>query len=216
MQASRVLSERITETPFVVYGTGQTIVAEGATVLAQMIPSYFNRTFRHYSSHHHTPDNPDVPPIGPAVTATDSIGYVAYPIFSIYHAMGQPLYRHVVGGLIHRLMNNWPVETNLPTSGRVTLTRQDSENRHILHLLYGAPQVRGKRVPWGESGLRVMEMIEDIPTLGPVTASVRLDRTPSRVVDLLNGAPMPFTYRDGRATVTLPSLRIHGAIAFEG
>lgn len=215
IEADPALGPGLTQTPFVVYGVGQTIAADGATVLAQMVPSYFNRTFRHYSSHHHAPDNPDVPPIAPAVTATGSVGYVAYPIFSIYHAMGQPLYRRVIGNLIARLMDNWPVETSLPTSGRVTLARQPAENRHVLHLLYGAPQVRGKHVPHGESAHRVMEMIEDIPALGQVTASVRLDTAPTRVVDALTGDAIPFTYAQGRATITLPSLRIHAAIAFE-
>lgn len=35
--------------------------------------------------------------------------------------------------------------------------------------LYGAPQVRGERVFVDEKSHRVMEMIEDLPTLGPVT-----------------------------------------------
>ena len=51
------------------------------------------------------------------------------------------------------------------------------------HLLYGPPQVRGKAVPAGENGVRVMEMIEDIPTIGPVKTTVRLRRKPSRVLD---------------------------------
>jgi hypothetical protein len=181
-----------------------------------MLPSYFNRTFRHYSSHHHAPDNPDVPAIGAAVTATDSIGYVAYPIFSIYHAMGQPLYRHVVAGLLERLMPDWPITSDLPSAGRASLSWQERENRHVLHLLYGAPQVRGKRVPIGESGFRVMEMIEDLPTLGPVTTSVRLGRKPARVYDALSGEDLPFKVAaGGRVEVTVPSLHIHRAVIFE-
>jgi hypothetical protein len=61
-----------------------------------------------------------------------------------------------------------------------------------------------------------MEMIEDIPTLGPVKASVRLPTEPSRVYDAMTGADVPFTYVHGRASVTVPSLRIHSAIVFEG
>ena len=57
--------------------------------------------------------------------------------------------------------------TDLPSSGRATLTRQQSAGRHILHLLYGAPQIRGKAVPNGDGGFRVMEMIEDIPDARP-------------------------------------------------
>ena len=61
-----------------------------------------------------------------------------------------------------------------------------------------------------------MEMIEDIPTLGPVTASVRLPQAPTRVYDALTGADVPFTNGGDRVEVTLPGLRIHSAIVFEG
>ena len=82
-------------------------------------------------------------------------------------------------------------------------------------MYYGAPQVRGKAVPAGD-GVRVMEMIEDIPTLGPVTASIRLPRSPSRVYDALTGEDVPFSNGGDRVEVRLPSLRIHSALVFEG
>jgi hypothetical protein len=144
------------------------------------------------------------------------VGYIAFPIFTIYHAMGQPLYKYLVRGLIARLLPDPAITTDLPSSGRATLTRQEQPNRHILHLLYGAPQVRGKAVPNGEGGYRVMEMIEDLPTLGPVTTSVRLAAPPARVYDALSGSDLPFSYEAGRASVTVPSLRIHAAVVFEG
>jgi hypothetical protein len=130
--------------------------------------------------------------------------------------MGQPLYKYMVRGLIKRLLPDPAIVTDLPSSGRATLTQQQEQNRHVLHLLYGAPQVRGKAVPNGEGGHRVMEMIEDIPTLGPVTASVRLPDSPRRVYDALTGDDIPFTNGGGRVEVKLPYLRIHSAIVFEG
>lgn len=216
VHASGDLDAQITRTPFVVYGIGQTIAAEGARVLAEIVPSYFNRTFRHFSSHQHAPDNPDVAALGPAVTATDSVGYIAYPIFKIYHAMGQPLYRYLLRGLINRLMPGPPIVSDLPSSARASLAQQAERKRHILHLFYGAPQVRGKHVPAGESGHRVMEMIEDIPTLGPVTASVRLPDEPRRVYNALTGEDIAFRRVGDRVEVRLPGLHIHTAVVFEG
>jgi hypothetical protein len=61
-----------------------------------------------------------------------------------------------------------------------------------------------------------MEMIEDIPTIGPITASIRLPRSPSRVYDALTGADVPFTNGGDRVEIRLPGLRIHSAIVFEG
>src|SRR5690606_14257141 len=169
-----------------------------------------------YSSHQHTPDDPGAAPLGAAATVTDSVGYIAFPIFTIYRAIGQPLYKYMVRGLISRLLPDPAIITDLPSSGRATLTRQDPHNRHILHLLYGPPQDRGKAVPTGEGGVRVMEMLEDIPALGRVTASVRLPIAPARAYDAMTGADIAFTYADGRAAITVPSLRIHTAVVFEG
>jgi hypothetical protein len=62
-----------------------------------------------------------------------------------------------------------------------------------------------------------MEMIEDIPSIGPVTAKVRLPSTPSRVYDALTGTDVAWnTEDDGTVSVTVPRLRIHTAVVFEG
>lgn len=216
VRVARPFDRQLTQTPFVVYGIAQAVAATDAEVLAEVMPSYFNRTFRHFSSHQHAPDNPAAKPLGPAVTATGSVGYIAYPIFRIYHAMGQPLYRYIVRGLLDRLMPDPEIISDLPSSARATLAQQPERKRHILHVLYGAPQVRGKAVPAGESGHRVMEMIEDIPALGPITASVRLPKPPTRVYDALTGEDLPFSMAGGRVEVRLAGLKIHAAIVFEG
>ena len=108
-------------------------------MLAEIYPPYFNRTYAHFSSHQHTPDDPAAAPLGAAVTVHGGIAYVAYPIFRLYRAMGQPLYKYIVRGLLDRLAAaSRRSSTDLPSAGRATLTRQASEKRHVLHLLYGA------------------------------------------------------------------------------
>jgi len=205
------------EGPFVMYGAARAIAATGATVLAEVRRPYFNRSYKHFSSHQHTPDDPDAAPLGPAVTEHKGIAYIAYPIFEMYHAMGQPLYKYLVRDLIGRLMPDEVLRTDLSSAGRATLVRQEARKRHILHLLYATPQVRGKEVPAGAGKTRVMEMIEDVQPIGPVTASVRLPSTPSRVYEALSGAEVDWqTTPDGRVQVTLPHMRIHSAVVFEG
>jgi hypothetical protein len=73
-------------------------------VLAEVVAPYFNRTYRHFSSHRHTPDDPNAAPLGAAVTIYGNVAYVAYPIFAMYQATGQPLYKYVVRGLLRRLL----------------------------------------------------------------------------------------------------------------
>ncbi|MCX5494762.1 beta-galactosidase trimerization domain-containing protein [Kaistia dalseonensis] len=211
------LDASLPHSPFVMYGTGQAIVSGAATVLASVVPSYFNRNYRHFCSHQHTPDDPAAGTIGAGVTEYQGIGYVAFPIFQMYHAYGQPLYKYIIRGLIRRLMPDPVLVTDLPSAARATLTRQEAEGRHVLHLLYGAPQVRGKGVPTEAGPTRVLEMIEDVPAIGPVTAKVRLGSRPSRIFDALTGADVDWQMlQDGRVEVTLPRLHIHSALVLEG
>lgn len=201
------------EGPFVVYGRARALTAhKDTTVLAQALPSYFNRTWAHFCSHQHAPDIPGAAPLGPLVTVKGGFAYVATPIFQTYHASGQPIYRNLVVSLIRYFLPDPAFETDLATTARATLTRQGE--RHILHLWYGAPTVRG-RGAWGEDGkTRVMEMIEDIPALGPVIARLRLPKAPSRVHD--SSRDLPFLQLpDGRIEVTLPGLHIHAMVVCE-
>jgi hypothetical protein len=217
VRADRSLDPAMTATPFVMYEEAETVAAGAAEVLAEIHPPYFNRNYAHYSSHQHTPDDPAAKPLGAAVTIHGGIAYVAYPIFRLYRAMGQPLYKYIVRGLLSRLLPKPAMTTSLPSSGRATLVRQADEKRHVLHLLYGPPQVRGKDVPLDDGSSRVMEMIEDLPAIGPIHAAVRLPATPSRVFDAITGEPVQWSSsNDGAIEVTVPSLRIHTAIVFEG
>ena len=216
VKATKELDPAMPETAFVMYDTAETVTAKGAKVLAEIYPSYFNRTWAHFSSHQHAPDDPAAAPLGAAVTEHKGIAYIAYPIFRLYHAMGQPLYKYMVRGLINRLLPQPALTTDLPSSGRATLTHQSAEKRHILHLLYGAPQVRGKEVKLDDGTTRIMEMIEDIPAIGPVTATVRLPTAPARVYDALSGQAVDWVpAADGTVKVTVPNLRIHTALVFE-
>ncbi len=217
MTASPDLDPGMTAAPFVVYETAEAITAKGATVLGQLMPSYFNRSYAHFCGHLNTPDDPDAAPLGAAVTEHKGIAYVAFPVFRLYRAMGQPLYKYIVRGLINRLMPDPAVTTGLPSSARAALNLQAADHRHVLHLLYGAPQVRGKSVPLDDGSTRVMEMIEDIPALAAVDASVKLPAAPKRVFDALTGEEIAWKQEaGGRVTITLPSLHIHRVIVFEG
>jgi Hypothetical glycosyl hydrolase 6/Beta-galactosidase trimerisation domain len=217
MQVVGDLDARIPATPFVMYGVAETVKAQAAEALAEVVPPYFNRTYAHFSSHRNTPDNPAAPPLGAAVTVYGSVAYIAYPIFAMYQAVGQPLYKYVVRGLLERLLPQPVLTTDLPSAGRATLTRQSDRKRHVLHLLYGPPQVRGKRLAEEGGGtVRVMEMIEDVPAIGAVTARVRLPQPPARVYEAATGTEAEWRdCGDGTVEVTVPSLHIHMALVFE-
>ncbi|QQA44337.1 alpha-amylase family protein [Pelagovum pacificum] len=200
----------------VVYGSARKVEADGAEVLATVHRPYFNRSYAHFCSHQHAPDDPDAAPLGPAATIHDGIGYVAYPIFDIYRQVGQPIYKYLVGEMISRLLPDPVLTTDLPSSGRASISVQEDQNRHVLHLLYGPPQIRGKSVAGQRGETRVMEMIEDIPAIGPVRAEVRLPKAPKRAFDAMTGEELEVTSAgEGCYAVTIPRLHIHSAIVFE-
>ena len=216
IKASKSLDASMTETPFVIYDVAETVFSRGANVLAEIYPSYFNRSYAHFSSHQHAPDDPAAKALGAAVTEHNGIAYIAFPVFRLYRAMGQPLYKYVVRGLLDRLLPKPSLTTDLPSAGRASLTRQANENRHILHLLYGTPQIRGKDVRADDGSSRVMEMIEDLPAIGPVTARVRLPQPPRRVYEALTGRDIAWsTTADNQIEISVPSLHIHTAIVFD-
>ena len=153
--------------------------------------------------------------MGAAVTVGGGIAYIAYPIFLMYYDIGQPLYKYIIHGLLDRLVPNPAFTTDLPFSGRAILTHQSGQNRHILHLLYAAPQIRGKAIRNASGETRVMAMIEEVPAIGPVHIKVRLPK-PACVYDAASGVVVNWTMgTDGQIAATVPRLHIHTALVFQ-
>lgn len=198
----------------VMYGAAQECHATTAKVIADCLPSYFDRSYAHFCSHLHSPANNDASILGAAVTLTDNVGYFAYPIFEMYQNVGQPIYKYLLQDMLNALIQTPALQTSLPSAGRATLTEQARKNRKIVHLLYGGPQVRGRRAP-DTFKPRQMEMIEDIPCLADIEVSVSCDQKPSRIFDALSGENISFAYKDGRAEFTLAKLHIHRVIVVE-
>lgn len=198
------------ETPFVIYSRAEVVKVTTAETLADLRNPYFNRNFAHFCSHQHAPDDTDAASPGPAAILNGNVGYVALPIFTAYHDAGQPLYRRLVEALIDRLLPDRLIRTDLPSSGRASLSRAGGE--YMLHLLYGAPQVRGRAIKLpARQSLQQIEMIEDIPVLGKTEVSLQLPLT-YRAFDVLSGEQLETSDQNGRLVVKVPSLHVHRAI----
>ncbi|MDR5758783.1 beta-galactosidase trimerization domain-containing protein [Caballeronia sp. LZ035] len=210
------LDARIPASPVVFYDDALHVRAQGAEVLGVIRPPYFNRTAERFCSHMHAPDDVHAAPSGVAASIHRGRAYLAHPVFRLYRAVGQPVYRYIVEALIERLLPRATVTTDLPSSGRLALTYQARSKRYVLHLLHGPAQVRGQAMPIEGGGTRMMEIIEDIAAIGPVSACVRLPRPPTRCYDALSGEPLDWTCdAEGAVQITLPRLRIHAAVVFE-
>ncbi|MEO6908327.1 MAG: beta-galactosidase trimerization domain-containing protein, partial [Abditibacteriaceae bacterium] len=165
---------------------------EQCSVLASRMNPYFNRDWNHFCSHAHTPD--DTASEFPAAVQCGGIVYFAHHIFTRYRLYGQPLYRDLVADAIARLLPQRSVETDLPSAARVSLMRQEEQNRYILHLLYATPTLRG-----GSNGdnAHAVEIIEDLVPLHDVHCKIRLQETVRSVCLAPSGEELNFTLNEG-------------------
>ena len=199
--------------PFVMYLPSQRIRKRGGVSLGQVYDPYFNRDFRHFCSHQHTPPWPE--PSGyDAGVMTGNILYFAHPVFSIYRAYGAVVLKEYVAKAMRRFIgDDLQVEAaNLPSQGRITLMSQPRDMRYVLHVLYANTILRGGVVELAggtTSGRAAIEVIEDLNPAGPVRISLKLDRKISGVRIVPEGRTLPFSCRNGRIEFTIPQFTCH-------
>ncbi|XHR28655.1 MAG: beta-galactosidase [Chthoniobacteraceae bacterium] len=200
-------------TPSVSYAASHRIKATTGQSLGQVFDPYFNRTYAHFCSHRHTPYQPE--PSGyDAGVIHGNLAYLAHPIFSIYRWNGTLVQRELALKVIDALLGETrTVRTSLPTGARVTLHRQPTEKRQVLHLLYASKQTRGGLATGSKENSAVVEVIEDLEPLANVSVSVRSEAPIARVTLEPQGEELPLSCREGRIEFTIPSFTCHQIVA---
>ena len=159
---------------------------------------YFNRTLEHFCSHAHTPNNPESSFVGAVIKG--NVAYISWDIFSAYAKHGHLCFKELFAYIADRMMGKEKtVSVAMPDKGVVTLTRQEKENRSILHLLFAHTTVRG----------RDTEVIEDTVPLYNVECSIKCESKPTKVTLVPSGEEIPFTYENGEVNFTVPKVDIH-------
>jgi hypothetical protein len=190
------------KSPIVIAGGAFLVKPTKAKVLAGRREAYFNRTWEHYSSHQHSPDLEA--PASPSAIISQQIAYFAHNLFSAYRANGQPLYRDFFEAALRRLLDNeLPVETNLPTAGRICVMEQKAEKRYVAHLLYSPTSVRGKFRDLN------IELIEDVIPLRDTHVALRLPKKVKTVRLVPDGEALGFNQEDGQVSFTVPEFASH-------
>jgi len=198
----RELSTDVPPTDHVMYERGVRVTAAGgAKALARVVEPYFDRSWRHFSSHFQTP--PDKPSRFAAAVRNGRAGYIAFPIFTAFGKHGSGSFRLLVRNLLDRLLPDPLLRVAAPTGAESSVTRQG--RRTIVHVLHYSPERRAEK----------LDLIEDVVPLFDFPMSLKLDRAPKRVYTAPDETPVEFEYLAGRVNLRVPELRGHAMIVFE-
>jgi hypothetical protein len=196
------LSRGLRQAEHVMYMRGMDVeAAEGSEVLADVVRSYFDRTYEHFCSHRQTPSSGQV--IGPGVVQRGRSIYFGHPIFAQYQTKAPRWCRQLLLNALDRLLPEPLVRVDGPTGALVTLNDQQAEGRWVLHLLYYVPERRCEE----------FDVIEDVVPLHDVPVSVRVDRAVREVQCVPAGEQLPFDQEAGRVQFAVPVVHGHQMIA---
>lgn len=201
--------------PMVMYERSRRIRSTAATPLASIYDPYFNRTWEHFCSHQHAP-NQTQPSGYDGSVSYGSILYFAHPVFRNYRTYGAVAHRNFITAAIRQFLgeeNMTLVKTNLPSTARITLTRQENQSRWVLHVLYAPTVARGGVIQLSggnTSGGRIVEVIEDLPPL--LDTEITLNLPITKAMGVPTGCEIALESRGGLVTLCIPRFACHQMI----
>ncbi len=189
------------DTGYVIYGASHIVECTGKEH-ARVEKPYFNRAWDHFCSHRHTPNSGEY--YGAGITEGKDGIYIAWNIFEDYSVNGSIYSKQLVLFALDTLLGEGKtLTTSLPAQGIVTLMKQGG--RLVNHLLYASPVRRGE----------CTEIIEDIIPLYNIDVRILMDREPKRVYLAPALEDIPFEYKDGALSYTVPKLECHQMTVIE-
>lgn len=210
----RVTDERLADRavepgfPYTNYRGGVRVEAlPGTEVLAEAIPSYFDRTPEHFSSHFITA------PLGgpaadaaatPAITVHGRVGYLHGPVFGEHERYGHVHHRQLVGRLIDLLLPRPLVRTDAPATATVAAHRRP--DGHVVHVV----NYHAQRRPPGW-----VEALEAPIPLRDVRVALRTDERVAEVRSLYGGEVLEHRTVDGYVEVVVPRVDVHELLVFQ-
>ncbi|MCC7192377.1 MAG: alpha-L-fucosidase [Phycisphaeraceae bacterium] len=202
LRFDRAIQKGIAEADHVMYEQGLRLTPlRGSESLGRVVEPYFERNWRHFSSHAQTPY--DKMSRYSIAVQKDRVITIAYPIFTAYASHGNLPYRHLIAQAIDRLLPDPLLRVGGPSFLEASVLRQGS--RHIVHLLSFAPQRRTQN----------RDIVEDPTPIIGVPISLKLPQMPQRVYLAPEGKEMAFTYEAGRVSVKVTHDRGHVMVVFE-
>jgi hypothetical protein len=146
--------------------------------------------------------------------------YLAHPVFSIYYAHGAVAYRQYIANAIRMLLGeDITLETNMPSTARVTLMDQKPKNRYVLHLLYANTISRGAQVNLSPEGYvrdsNRIEIIEELLPLRDVEISLNLPRKIRRVTLEPQGEEIDIQLANSKVKIKIAEFTCHQMVVLD-
>ncbi|WP_127580347.1 alpha-amylase family protein [Paenibacillus koleovorans] len=202
LQNSELAAGLITS-PFLFYEAAEQIWTTDAEILAAVREPYFNRTYSHYCSHQNTPYTLDTPKQAGAVRRGNVI-YLAHPVCKLYFEHGAQFHRDYFIQALELIYRQPAMRVTMPSSGRARFVDQRHEARYVLHLLYATPIQRGR-----------VQVIEDLPPLYDVPATLRVDKTIKKAYLAPQGIEIPFRQEQGVVSLVVPKVECHQIVVLD-
>jgi hypothetical protein len=160
--------------PFMIFAPSMRIRATEGTSLGAVYEPYFNRSPHHFNGHINAAAKTE--PSGyDCGVRHGNVTYLAQPVFSLYRELGSVAIKRYVLAVLSDLLGASTMATEgLPAAGTATLRRLP-DGRHVAHLLYATPTLKGQTV------LGPLEVVEDLPSVGPVTLTLPVGPTRARL-----------------------------------
>ncbi len=198
--------------PFVVYTRSHRLKPTDGESLGQVYDPYFNRSYKHFYSHQHTPYRPEPSEYACGVRK-DSIMYLAHPVFAWYRGWGSVVAKdYVLGAIKTMLGDDLSIETNMPSTARMNLTEQPAANRYVLHLLYANTIARGGAMELSGGNLASrgsIEVIEELLPLRKVEVKLKLPRQIKKVTLQPQGDEIEFKTENDKVIISLDEFTCH-------
>ena len=169
------------QTEHAMYRKGMAIKADGnAEVLAPILGSFFDRTYRHFCSHRQTPSSGLE--IQAGIVRKGRCIYFSSPIFSQYNDSAPRWCKLLVLNALDLLLPEPLVKHNGPSTLQVALTQQENHGRWILHLLHFIPERRSEE----------LDVIEDVIPLFKVKVGIKAPQLVRDVIVVPEETPLAF------------------------
>lgn len=197
-------------TSMVMYSASEKIGLTTGTSLGVMEASYFNRSTFEFCSHQHAPSTMGLS--SPGMVTTGSTIYIPWKIFSEFAEIGSLHLREMVTHALDILLDGQKtLDVHLPSQAVVSYMHQEDQKRHVLHLLYGSPVLRGHSKVTGKA----IEVIEDLMPVPKTLVDLRMKSEVKRVYLAPQLEDIPFKQDKGTVTIEVPSFTCHQMVVVE-